>query len=1054
MWVNNELFKINPSEVPKVPIEYSEESRAWWAEFKKRCIEGYSVGGKWMPPNLYFYINEGIILLNKTEKSKTKVPAKPFLRDIEWEVFTAWSVARGLSGFLGHGLLGETREDILYNIRHGGMSNIGTPIYDNEARDLLLMGPREFGKASYSKSITYTLEGPKIWKDIVVGDKIYGPDGNLAIVLKVFEQGIQPLYKVTLRDGRFTYCTKEHLWGVISKNDNKKSRNRIGNFIYKVKTTEELLKNYKINRKISIKNPSGFEPKYFLQNTKAIEFLKKELVIDPYTLGLLLGDGCLPHTSKNLIPITMSEEDFNEIRTYIPYESHTINSSNKAHRIHIDNAIDKLNSLQLLDKFSNDKFIPDCYKYSTIEDRLNLIRGLLDTDGTVGKQKSQIEYCTISKKLCDDFMWVCRSVGINCNYTTKKLYTGNTAYRIWLYTDKNIFRLKRKQCLINKNTILAKSRIDKTAIINIEYAFDDDCRCVLLDNESHLYLIDDFIPTHNSYIAGIGVILHEWLFDGAKQYIPGESKEKIIVEGVEEDDFSVTNIVVGAGDKSYADDLMSKAKLGYDFMAKKGIMFNNRYYPHPFFKKYAGSFNNEVVAKYKKKIGGNWLDYGSNSKIRVRSYKDNPYAGQGSRNSVMVKEEIGMFKGLISAQEADIETMKQGTMKFGSCLYIGTGGAMEGGTLDSYRMFFDPATYDILEFNDAWEGKGKISMFISATKRPNQFKDEEGNTKEEEALAYFLKEREKLRNSKNGLRALEAHIQYNPLVPSEIFLRSSGNIFPTSELKSWLAELETNEIYKDAETVCDLIFNDKGIVEPKTVGLDLYPIREFPLSRKGNADTTGAIVIYHHPETNDDGNVPYGRYLAGLDPYQQEDANRDRSLGSLIVFDKLANTIVAEYTGRPKTLYEFYERCRKLLLYYNAQCLYENQILGTKQHFEHKNSLSLLMFQPEYIKDIIPGSKVDRGYGMHMVEQLRDHGLLLIRDWLQDEYEPGKLNLRKIRSIPLLQELILFDFDTNVDRISAMIMLMYALKEKHKELVEEAKQNAIDPFFERRLFRN
>ena len=349
MWINNELFKISPNEIPKTPIEYSEEARAWWAEHKRRCIEGYSVGGKWMPPNLYFYINEGVILLNKTEKSKTKIPAKPFLRDIEWEVFTAWAVARGLSGFIGHGSLGETSDEILYNIRNNSFSNIKTPIYENEAKDLMLMGPREFGK---------------------------------------------------------------------------------------------------------------------------------------------------------------------------------------------------------------------------------------------------------------------------------------------------------------------------------------------------------------SYIAGIGVILHEWLFDGEKEYIPGKTKEKIIIEGEIESDFSVTNIVVGAGDSSYAKDLTAKTKLGYDFMAKKGMMFNGKYYPHPFFKKYTGSFNKEVIAKYKKKIGGNWQDYGSNSKIRVESYKDDPYAGQGTRNSVMVKEEIGMFKGLIKAQEADLETMKQGTMKFGFCLYIGTGGAMEGGTLDAYRMFFDPTTYDLLEFED------------------------------------------------------------------------------------------------------------------------------------------------------------------------------------------------------------------------------------------------------------------------------------------------------------------------------------------------------------------
>ena len=112
------------------------------------------------------------------------------------------------------------------------------------------------------------------------------------------------------------------------------------------------------------------------------------------------------------------------------------------------------------------------------------------------------------------------------------------------------------------------------------------------------------------------------------------------------------------------------------------------------------------------------------------------------------------------------------------------------------------------------------------------------------------------------------------------------------------------------------------------------------------------------------------------------------------------------------------------------------------------------MFQPEYIKDIIPGSKVERTYGIHMVDKLKDHGLLLLRDWLQDEYEPGKMNLRKIRSIPLLQELVLFDFDTNVDRISSMIVMMYAIKENHKQFViENSTINKFkDPFFTRPLF--
>ena len=143
MIINGELFKVKPGDIPKIPIEFSEESRSFWAAEKKKCIEGYSVGGKWMPGPLYFYINYGTILLNVGENSKTKIPAKPFLRDIEWEFFWAWAVARGLNGFLKKGTISNTPSEVLGSIKYIG-TDPGTPIYGNQAKDLMMMGPREY----------------------------------------------------------------------------------------------------------------------------------------------------------------------------------------------------------------------------------------------------------------------------------------------------------------------------------------------------------------------------------------------------------------------------------------------------------------------------------------------------------------------------------------------------------------------------------------------------------------------------------------------------------------------------------------------------------------------------------------------------------------------------------------------------------------------------------------------------------------------------------------------------------------------------------------------
>jgi hypothetical protein len=689
MWINNQEFLLKDSEIPKTPVRFSADAREFWREMKRRCIEGYWVGGKFMPPQLYFYVNFWNILLNKG-KSKSKIISKPWLRDVEWEIFPSYLCSRGLSGFDGNLNIADTPE-AMFNFLKENNKSFGCPQYENDATDLMIMTARETGKS----------------------------------------------------------------------------------------------------------------------------------------------------------------------------------------------------------------FMASC------------------------------------------------------------------------------------------------------------------------------------------------LVAHEWLFNGAKRYV--QSSDEII-------DKTTANITVGAGDSKYSARLLVKTKMGLDILASQGIEFAGKYHPHPFFQSYSGSWSpgKQIVAKYKKKVGGTWQEVGSMSTINHVSYKDNDYAAQGSRNSLMIKEEIGMFSNLEAAREADKETMMTGTSKYGTCVYIGTGGDMERGTLDAYKMFYAPEVYDIMSFEDKWEQKGKIGLFIPATMRPNEYKDAQGNTNYDIALKHFEDEREILRGSKNGSAPLNAFIQYNPIKPSEVFLRTNVNIFPVSEIKEWLSELEVKRIYQDAEMVCELIFDDNGNVKPK-LNNELTSIRDFPLEKE--KDSNGAVVIYHHPDTDNDGLIPYGRYIAGIDPYDA-DKSTTSSLGSIIVLDRLSNRVVAEYSGRPRFADMFYENCRRLLLYYNGIALYENEKMGVKQYFEKKKSMHLLMTQPKYIKDVIPNSTVERGFGMHMNVALKDHGEILARDWLQEEYEPGMLSLRKIRSVALLKEMILYDSDNgNFDRVMAFIMCMYALQELHKQKVifAEDKAKTRDPFFSRRL---
>jgi len=174
-------------------------------------------------------------------------------------------------------------------------------------------------------------------------------------------------------------------------------------------------------------------------------------------------------------------------------------------------------------------------------------------------------------------------------------------------------------------------------------------------------------------------------------------------------------------------------------------------------------------------------------------------------------------------------------------------------------------------------------------------------------------------------------------------------------------------------------------------------------------------------------------YCAGCDPYAVDESQTSPSLGSMFVYkrsqgiDSFSDTFVAEYTGRPKTDEEFYEQCRRLAMYYNCQIMYENNIKGLYVYFAKKNSLHLLANQPTLLlRDIIQNSKVNREKGIHMTENVKTYMLNLIRQWLETEDLSGKMNLYKIMSEPLLQELINYNATGNFDRIFSMgISLMF-----------------------------
>ena len=541
---------------------------------------------------------------------------------------------------------------------------------------------------------------------------------------------------------------------------------------------------------------------------------------------------------------------------------------------------------------------------------------------------------------------------------------------------------------------------------------------------------------------------HNFLTDGITDFdewwsnrqLPSDMQEKF-----------TTQTLLAASDSKYVNNLSKHLRTGLDSLPGK-MELGGKLYPAPLSKQVAGSWivGKDIIAKYDEKVGGRWVTKGSGSGYLLRSFKDNPYAANGSRYGLGLLDEIGFMDNVEDVLGQLHECTTVDGEKYGTIWMTGTGGAMtSGATEGAKRVFYDPAAQDCLEFEDQFEHKGKIGLFIPAWMALDEFRDPLGNINKELALKKLLKERDVARNAKSK-KPLYDLLQMKPLVPSEAFLVMEGNIFPTAELKEHIAELESNDRYKELGT--------NGWMEREPTGKAYFKVDhnltpcDYPT--RDSIDLKGAVVIWEQPIEK----PPYGLYIAGIDPYDQDQAESSPSLGSIFIYkrfinaDKTYHLPVAEYSGRPEFANDFYEQCRRLLEYYNAMALYENEKTGLKSYFEMKHCLHLLARQPSIIKSISPNSKVDRVYGTHMTKQIKDSIEIMTRDWLKTELEPGILQLTKIKSIPLLKELIVYNQDINTDRAIAFFLVMMQDMEMFKVVSEEIKEEVIDNFFTRRLF--
>lgn len=361
----------------------------------------------------------------------------------------------------------------------------------------------------YNQIVRLPTGETKLWGDVRIGDKLFAPNGKIVRVINVPIDGEDDIYRLTLSDGRSVEASKNHIWNVI-----KYGRKRPYNT-----TTVDILNN-------GLYTNSG-QHKFFIQNGGAVDYEHKDVPIDPYTLGLLISEGALTKFPKNKthnkrrrnVQISSAQQDAEFYKTIVPYEIKHIGNKGYSWHVYIDDIDKKLDSLGLLHKNSQTKFIPDVYLYNDKNTRMELLRGLMDGDGCATKKGSNI-YITISKKLAEDLILLCRSLGMYARYNKcveERDYlfsnSGNTyrckkTYRIAITTNERIFNLPRKveKQHINHPGIKgskAGAFLYKTAIDKIEYVGRKRCKCVTVDSDDGLYMVGDYVVTHNCNIKGV-----------------------------------------------------------------------------------------------------------------------------------------------------------------------------------------------------------------------------------------------------------------------------------------------------------------------------------------------------------------------------------------------------------------------------------------------------------------------------------------------------------------------------------------------------------------------
>lgn len=372
------------------------------------------------------------------------------------------------------------------------------------------------GKAQPLTAKVLTPEGWKLMGDLKVGDLVVAHDGTFTPITAIYPQGKKEIFEVVFSDGAKTECCDEHLWLTQTKTDRSRYQYQksVGHTVPKFGGTVKQLSEI---RQTLIKGKRTKNHK--IPMVGMIDLPARELPIHPYLFGVVLGDGCLSDdgavvtTPEAYIVNRMNQIVFDEYQGDVTVNAMKCKGRCASYRLSKRQGIKqnplltRLRDYGLMGVVSDEKFIPKEYLTASYEQRLDLLHGLMDTDGYVSKDGYTVQFYSTSDNLADSVIELVQSFGGNALKKVKKANYKKNGIVVdckdcWVVTIRmpaeiSPFSLPRKADRVKPKSKYQPYRY----IVAVNSVGEKEAQCIQIEHDDHLYITDDYIVTHNTFSA-------------------------------------------------------------------------------------------------------------------------------------------------------------------------------------------------------------------------------------------------------------------------------------------------------------------------------------------------------------------------------------------------------------------------------------------------------------------------------------------------------------------------------------------------------------------------